>query len=74
MVKIGLTDIEVTKGIFVHLHVVKVKPITHDYGEGYYKYSCPICEQLGLRFSFGKGTPKCPCCGIKLGWKIEDEF
>lgn len=51
----------------------------------YIKYSCPICEMISekyvneqddeneqfKRFSFAKGTPQCPCCGINFEWPDE---
>lgn len=51
--------------------------------EPYIKYSCQLCEQLAnkvnglsfddedgkfVRFSFPKGTEKCPCCGVNIDW------
>ena len=46
------------------------------------KYSCQLCESLSREypnkvldednqfknFSFPKGTPQCPCCGINIDW------
>lgn len=53
--------------------------------EPYIKYSCQICEQLAaqvkgfcfdddgnfLRFSFPKGTERCPCCGVNIDWNYK---
>lgn len=49
--------------------------------EPYIKYGCPICEAIARdyepddedegtfnRFSFAKGTTKCPCCGVNFAW------
>lgn len=51
--------------------------------EPYIKYGCQICETIAerykenvlneqdekfVRFSFPKGTEKCPCCGINIDW------
>lgn len=49
------------------------------------KYSCQLCESLSKqypnkvmdddeqfkRFSFPKGTPQCPCCGINIEWNYK---
>lgn len=49
------------------------------------KYSCQLCENLSKsypnkemdddeqfkRFSFPKGTPQCPCCGINIEWNYK---
>lgn len=53
----------------------------------YIKYGCPICEAIVRdfepdeadegtfnRFSFAKGTPKCPCCGVNFAWEEEVEL
>ena len=51
----------------------------------YIKYGCPLCENLSKsypnevmdddeqfkRFSFPKGTPQCPCCGINIEWNYK---
>lgn len=51
----------------------------------YIKYGCPLCESLSKsypnevmdddepfkRFSFPKGTPQCPCCGINIEWNYK---
>ena len=59
---------------------IRVKPVEHHYEEEgepeYIKYGCPICEGLKEcykdrkidKFSFPKGTPNCPCCGINIEW------
>ena len=47
---------------------VRVAPIKRDYGDQYYKYSCPICDSLGLRFSLSNGSDNCFCCGVNLYW------
>lgn len=47
---------------------VRVAPIQHDYGDGYYKYSCPICESLGVRLQLTYGEDQCPCCGVNIYW------
>lgn len=50
------------------------------------KYSCQLCENLSKsypnkemdddeqfkRFSFPKGTPQCPCCGINIEWNYKE--
>lgn len=49
------------------------------------KYSCQLCENLSKqypnkvmdddeqfkKFSFPKGTPQCPCCGINIEWNYK---
>ena len=49
------------------------------------KYSCQLCENLSKsypnkvmdddeqfkKFSFSKGTPQCPCCGINIEWNYK---
>jgi hypothetical protein len=50
---------------------VSVLPVKHDYGDGHYKYSCPICESLGLRFQLTRGADQCFCCGVNLYWDDE---
>lgn len=50
--------------------------------EEYIKYSCQLCESIAksyhnklmdkdkqfVRFSFPKGTKRCPCCGVYINW------
>lgn len=47
---------------------VKLHPVKHDYGDGYFKYSCPICESLGLHHSLSLREDTCFCCGVNLDW------
>lgn len=49
---------------------VRVVPIRRDYGDGYYKYSCPVCDSLGLNFSLTHGSDHCFCCGVNLCWDV----
>ena len=35
------------------------------------KYGCPVCEMLGNRRLFSRGTENCPACGVNLGWAME---
>ena len=50
--------------------------------EEYIKYGCQLCESIAksypnklmdkdkqfVRFSFPKGTKRCPCCGVYINW------
>lgn len=47
---------------------VRVAPIQHDYVDGYNKYTCPICESLGVRMQLTYGEDQCPCCGANIYW------
>ena len=51
---------------------VHVKPVRHDYGDNYYKYSCPVCDSLGLRMQILPGADHCMCCGVNLSWGEQD--
>lgn len=47
--------------------IYKIKPIKHCYEEDecvYVKYSCPICEKMGIKH----GRNKCIKCGINIDW------
>lgn len=47
---------------------IRVVPVRHDYGGPHHKYSCPICESFGLRFSMPPSTDQCFICGVNLYW------
>lgn len=54
---------------------ISVKPTTHYYdkdcnGYEYYKYSCPICDNLGCNHQVTKGELNCPICGINFEWGL----
>jgi len=53
-----------------------VYPIEHHYEnedeKPYIKYSCPVCESLGNKFSMTYGTSNCPLCNVNLLWDQED--
>lgn len=54
--------------------------------EKYIKYGCQLCEEIAQnypnklmnkderfnRFSFPKGTERCPCCGVYIDWEHEE--
>jgi len=54
---------------------VYVFPTEHHYektGElPYIKYGCPVCEEIGARFSIPFGSSNCPVCGVNLFWGYE---
>lgn len=50
----------------------RIVPIVRNYGDGYRKYSCPICDSLGLKFSLPRGSDNCSCCGVNLYWEDID--
>ncbi len=47
---------------------VKIVPTRHDYGDGYYKYSCPLCALFGLKHQVTHGEDRCFCCGVNFCW------
>ncbi|MCI9637261.1 MAG: ParB N-terminal domain-containing protein [Hungatella sp.] len=55
---------------------VSVCPIVYYDGEMGEKegvmYGCPVCEMLGNRRLFSRGTENCPACGVNLGWAMEE--
>lgn len=55
---------------------VYVYPWMHSYNEDKGKvcetFICPVCEIVGNRHFFIKGTKNCPLCGVNLGWESED--
>jgi len=58
----------VSRGEKSYQSSIRVVPVAHDYGDGYYKYSCPICGHFGLRLQLTNGEERCPCCGVNLYW------
>ena len=34
-------------------------------------YGCPVCEMLGNRRLFSRGTENCPVCGVNLSWAMK---
>ena len=61
----------VANGKFTYERIVKIKPIQHDYGNGYYKYSCPICNRFENPHQLSPIETNCPLCGVNLTW---DDF
>lgn len=52
---------------------VSVVPNIHTYTDNYtnctsHKYSCPICDSLGMHLSITPHTLNCSICGINLNW------
>ena len=51
---------------------IKAIPIAHHYekdGENpYIKYSCPVCEGLGIKHQVHPLEDNCKICGINLDW------
>lgn len=52
--------------------VVKLRPVAHHYEKPgdppYVKYSCPVCEMIGLKHQVFSCDAKCPNCGVNLLW------
>ena len=59
----------VTEEQLSYKKITYMKPIKHDYGDNYYKYSCPICDMLGNKHQLLKGTKNCPLCNVNLLWE-----
>lgn len=51
---------------------IKAIPIAHHYEENgenaYIKYSCPICNSLGVKHQVHPLEDNCKICGINLDW------
>ena len=55
-----------------HKRKTYVKPIVHNYSDeyhlNYFKYSCPVCDNLGNPHQVIKGEKNCPLCNVNLYW------
>ena len=57
------------KGNLLHQSKISVKPVIHYYeADGYKKYTCPICDNVGCNHKISEGEPNCPICGINFEW------
>ena len=63
-----MLDGKVKKAEFAYQRTAKVKPNKYDYGDGCYKYSCPICDTVNNLHQVNKGENNCDLCGINLLW------
>lgn len=64
---------KVEDGKYIYERRVKVYPIKKDYGEGYYKWTCPVCIQLNNKHQLTKGDENCPLCNVNLSWENEND-
>lgn len=58
----------VENGRHAYQRTVHVFAIRHDYGEGNYKWTCPVCDQFNNNHQILQNTTNCPSCGINLCW------
>lgn len=63
----------VTKSNVCCKRITYVAPIKHDYGDNYFKYSCPVCDALENPHQVSIGQKNCPLCNVNLIWKDESE-
>lgn len=59
---------KIENGKYVYQRKTKVYPIKRDYGEGSYKWICPVCSQLNNKHQLSEGIENCPLCNVNLYW------
>ena len=58
----------VSKHHLAYKTITSVKPIKHEYPGLHPKYSCPVCDALGNKYSIPEGFANCPNCNVNLIW------
>lgn len=65
-------DYNIYKSDKIYKTRIKAIPIEHHYEENgeepYIKYSCPICDNLGIKHQVHPWEDNCSICGINLDW------
>lgn len=64
---------KIEEGIYVYQRITRLYPIKKDYGEGHYKWICPVCSQLDNSFQLTEGDVNCPSCNVNLCWEKDNK-
>ena len=63
----------VTVGNLYYERYTMITPVKRDYGDHYYKYTCPVCNAFGNHHQVSRGEENCSQCGVNLSWSVFDD-